>query len=59
MQPRDTIVVDRHIALIAKQRMRRNVRLAESSRAPALWCTATYDLLGLLVHLHCDVMIGT
>ena len=37
MKTHDTTVVDCHIAFIAKQRMHRNIRLAESCHAPALW----------------------
>ena len=58
MKPHEKIVVDNHIAFIAKQRMYRNVQLAESFRAPVLWWTTTYDLLRALVHLHCDIMIN-
>ena len=35
------------------------VWLAERPRAPAFWCIPFYDLLRALVHLHCDVTIGT
>ena len=37
MKPHDTTVVDCHIAFIVKQRMHRNVWMAEDFRAPALW----------------------
>ena len=41
MKPHNTTVVERHIYLIAKQRMPCNIWLAKNCRVPALWCTAT------------------
>ena len=57
MKPHDAIVVDCHIAFIAKKRMHRNVWLTEGSRAPVFWWTTMYDLLRALVHLHCDFIV--
>ena len=58
MKPHDKTAVDRHMALIAKQRMNRNVRLAESSRTPVSCWPTTHDLPRTLVQLRRDVMIG-
>ena len=49
-------------SVMTKQRMHRNIWLAESFRAPALSCIVTYDWLSsrvLLQVLHCDVIKDT
>ena len=51
MKPYETTVVDRHIAFIAKLYILCNMWLGESSRAPVLWWTTTYDLLRAVVEL--------